>query len=296
MTTQHRTTDVSPPIRLVLPAKDGYPLSAHRFDPSTQPAKGVILIAPAMAVVQAFYAPFAQFLASQGYRVWTFDYRGTGASLQGSMRGAQASLSDWIHKDYDAILCHANDQDAGLPIFAIGHSFGGQVAPLLPSRERLQGLITIASGSGAMRHNTASTRRAAPLLWYLLAPLLCPLFGYFPGAKIGVIGDVPSGAIMQWRRWCLSPDYLLTGEQGARAAYASARYPVLGLAFADDELLLEQGVRFLHQAYQQSQPDYRVLQAQQFGLKRIGHFGFFKGQHAAALWPMIPQWLAQQLR
>lgn len=294
MTTQPTMTNLTPPTRITLPAKDGYPLAAHRFDPPNMPAKGVILIAPAMAVVQAFYAPFAHFLASQGYRVWTFDYRGTGASLTGSMRGAQANLSDWISKDYDAILCHANEQDAALPIFAIGHSFGGQVAPLLPSRERLQGVITIASGSGAMRHNTPNTRRAALLLWYLLAPLLCPLFGYFPGAKIGVIGNVPSGALMQWRRWCLTPDYLLTGEQGAREAYASASYAVLGLAFTDDELLLEQGVRFLHQAYQQSQPDFRVLQAQQFGLQRIGHFGFFKAQHAEALWPMIPQWLAQQ--
>ncbi len=287
------SSEVISPIRLHLAAKDGHALVAHRFDPVSAP-KGVVVIAPAMAVVQAFYAPFAQFLAGQGYRVWTFDYRGTGASLVGSMRGVQASLSDWITLDYDAVLCHANDAERGLPLFALGHSFGGQVAPLLPSRERLTGLITIASGSGAMRHNTPATRRAAPVLWYLLAPLLCPLFGYFPGAKLGVIGDVPSGAIMQWRRWCLTPEYLLTGEPGAREAYASARYAVLGLAFTDDELLLESGVRLLHDAYRQQAPDFRVLEAKQLGLPRIGHFGFFKTQNAASLWGMIPQWLAQQ--
>jgi predicted alpha/beta hydrolase len=173
----------------------------------------------------------------------------------------------------------------------VGHSFGGQVAPLLPSRGRIAGLVNIAVGSGSMRHIRPRVRRTAPLMWYLLAPVLCPLFGYFPGARLGVIGDLPTGAMFQWRRWCLTPDYLLSGEPGAREAYASADYPVLALTFADDELLLEDGSRLIHDAYRKRKIDYRVIEPGQFGLPRIGHFGFFKPPGEAALWPQVTGWL-----
>ena len=271
-------------------AMDGHVLAAKRFQPSAA-ATAVVVIAPAMAVPQSFYAVFADWLAVQGMVAWTFDFRGTGESLRGSMRGAPGTLGQWVGLDYDAVVRAAHAAHPGVPLFALGHSFGGQCAPLLPSRGLLSGLVNIAVGSGAMRHNTASIRRTAPLLWYLLVPTLCPLFGYFPGARLGVIGDVPTGAMREWRRWCLSPDYLLGAEPAARAAYASAEYPVLGLSIADDELLLEPGARMLHEAYRKSRVDYRVLDPAEFGLPRIGHSGFFRKAGEAALWPLAARWI-----
>jgi hypothetical protein len=278
--------------RIELAAHDGHKLAGHRFE-AKGPAHGTVVIAPAMAVPQGFYAEFAAWLASRGYTTWTFDYRGTGASLKGSMRGVKADLSDWLRLDYDAVVHQA--ASAGGPVFALGHSLGGQVAPLLPSRDRLAGLVNIAVGSGSLRHNQPAVRRKAPLMWHVLAPALCPLFGYFPGAKLGVIGDLPTGAMMQWRRWCLTPDYLLSGEPGAREAYASATYPVLGLTFADDELLLEAGSRMLHEAYGEGRADYRVIDPAAIGHRRVGHFGFFKTTARERLWPMVGDWLDAQL-
>ncbi|MEQ1516979.1 MAG: alpha/beta fold hydrolase [Usitatibacteraceae bacterium] len=276
--------------RVTLVANDGQALTGYRFDPMGPP-KASVVIAPAMAVAQSFYLSFARYLASKGYAAWTFDYRSTGESLIGGMRGAKADLTDWWAHDYDSVINSAIDAHPAAPVFAVGHSFGGQCAPLLPSRARLAGLINIAVGSGSMRHNAPRIRRTAPLMWYVIAPALCPLFGYFPGGKIGVVGDIPTGAMFQWRRWCLTPDYILTGEPGAREAYASAEFPVLGLTFADDELLLEEGSRMLHAAYQQRTVDYRLIVPAQLGMKRIGHFGFFRPQSEGALWPMVTTWI-----
>ena len=275
-----------------LAAHDGHKLAARRYEAVGQ-EQAVVVIAPAMAVPQNFYAEFAAWLASRGYTSWTFDYRGTGASLKGSMRGVKADLSDWLRLDYDAVVQQA--AAAGGPVFALGHSLGGQVAPLLPSRARLAGLVNIAVGSGSMRHNQPAIRRKAPLMWHVLAPALCPLFGYFPGGRLGVIGDLPTGAMMQWRRWCLTPDYILSGEPGAREAYASAQFPVLGLTFSDDELLLEAGSRMLHDAYSEGRADYRVIDPASIGHKRVGHFGFFKPNSRERLWPMVDNWLNAQL-
>ena len=278
--------------RIALRAHDGRTLAGYRFDPPTPP-KGGVVIAGAMATPQSFYGPFATYLAAEGYAVWTFDYRDSGESRQGGMRGAKSDITDWVARDYDAVVTMAADAQPGVPLFVVGHSLGGQTAPLLASRDRLAGLINIAVGSGSLRHNTPKIRRSAPLMWHLMVPLLCPLFGYFPGERIGVIGNIPTAAMKQWRRWCLTPDYLLSGEPGARAAYASATFPVLALTFTDDELLLEAGSRLLHDAYTSRAADYRVIEPAKVGLKRIGHFGFFKPQNAQALWPLVTNWMAE---
>ncbi|WP_317203524.1 alpha/beta fold hydrolase [Janthinobacterium sp.] len=277
--------------RLTLQAHDGHALGAYCHEPARE-ARAVIVIAPAIAVPQAFYAAYASFLAGQGYRVWTFDYRGIGESRQGPLRACDADIGDWVKLDYDAVVQHA--AAPALPLFLLGHSMGGQTVPLLPSLAKASGIINIAVGSGARRHNQPAVRRSTLLLWHVLTPLLCGLFGYFPGARLGVVGDLPRGVMRQWRRWCLSPDYLLSGDPDGRAAYARARCPVLGLTFSDDELLLESGSKMLHDAYTGAPVDYRVLRPQQFGLARIGHFGFFRSQQEKILWPLVSDWLEER--
>src|SRR5690349_7450209 len=56
------------------------------FEPSGPP-KGSIIVTTAMGVAQSIYSRFAEWLATQGYFVTTFDYRGIGASAPPSLRG-----------------------------------------------------------------------------------------------------------------------------------------------------------------------------------------------------------------
>ncbi len=271
-------------------ASDFRPLITYCHESETAPLASIV-IAPGMAIGQRFYADFALYLAGLGYRVWTFDYRGMFESATGPMRHCTADLNDWILLDTDAVVRHAHAAGHGHPVFLVGHSLGGQAAPLLPSAAQLSGLVNIAVGSGAMRHNQPATRRKAPLLWFGLVPLLSTLFGYFAGTRVGLIGDVPRHAMAQWRKWCLNRDYLLGAVDGARAAYARARYPVLALAFFDDELLHTSGSRMLHDAYTGTEVDYRELSAAHLGVPRIGHVGFFRRQVGAACWPVVGDWL-----
>ncbi len=273
---------------------DVRPLTAYCHD-SDAPFRATLVIMPGMAIPQHFYSEFANYFAGLGYRVWTFDYRGMGESATGPLRRCTASLSDWVRLDGDAMVRHAHATGAGAPVFLIGHSLGGQGAPLLSCAAHLNGLVNIAVGSGAAQHNQPAARRMAPLLWHALVPVLTTLFGYFPGQRIGVIGNVPRRAMAQWRTWCLHPEYLLGAEPGARAAYASVRYPVLGLTFCDDELLLETGSKMLHAAFTGAEVDYRELASAQFGLARIGHFGFFRKAQGAVLWPLVGQWLGEKM-
>eukprot|EP00053_Salpingoeca_punica_P020404 m.211492 g.211492 ORF g.211492 m.211492 type:complete len:397 (-) comp18394_c0_seq1:220-1410(-) len=280
--------------QLTLTANDGRPLAAYHFTPAVGQPRASIVVGPAIAVTQAFYRDFAAHLASQGFSVWTFDYRGLGESHKGSLRGVKASLSDWLLLDYDAAIKQAASH-SGLPVYLIGHSLGGQGAPLLPSANKVAGLINVAVGSGSIHHYAPRLRRKAPLIWNVAAPLLCPLFGYFPGSLLGVVGDVPTDAMMQLKRWCMSPDYLLSAEPGAREAYHRTTFPVLALTFNDDAVVSEAGSRLLHAEYGRQPVDYRVIHPAAHNIKRIGHSGFFRPQSRLALWPMVTDWIDAQL-
>ncbi len=84
-------------------AADGFDLAVTRF-PAEGDAWATALIAGAMGVRQDFYEPLARFLAENGVHVLTFDYRGMGASREGSLRGFPADITTWAQCDLDAML------------------------------------------------------------------------------------------------------------------------------------------------------------------------------------------------
>lgn len=281
------------PLTLTLESAHGCEITANCYEPDSPTIAGLV-IAPAMAVQQSFYDAFARFIARQGYRVWTFDYHGVGASRQGSMRACKSDVSSWVKTDFELVVKHATIELAGLPLYVLGHSLGGLITPFLPSAKQLSGVINIAVGSGAKRHMQPRLQRSTPWLWHVVSPLLCKLFGYFPGARIGIVGDIPRNAMFQWRGWCLNSDYLLDAEPGAKEAYSELSCPMLSLFFSDDELLRESGARWLHNAYTGAHVDYQFLDAAKIDTPRIGHFGFFKPRQEKPLWPKVSHWLEQQ--
>ncbi len=143
----------SPPgARVKIAAADGVEIAATFYEPSVK-AKGAVLIAPAMSAPQSYYRAFALWLAGEGYHVATFDYRGTGESRVGSLRGYKADIVDWASLDCAAVLEALAQRAAGLPVYWVGHSLGGQILGFIPDtvRERISKAITVATGSGYWR-------------------------------------------------------------------------------------------------------------------------------------------------
>jgi predicted alpha/beta hydrolase len=212
-------------------------LAVRRYEPAGE-ARASIVIGGAMGVRQSFYEAFAQWLAGQGLRVWTFDYRGSGDSRNGaSLRGFEADLFDWA-RDYEAVIDAAKAALPSQPLYLLGHSLGAQLPGFLQRPEQVDGLVSIAAGSGYWRENAPKLKRSILYFWFVLVPLVTRLCGYFPGRKLKKVGDLPRGVILQWRRWCLHPRYSL-GAEGERAlqSYGRVRFPVLALSITDDELM-----------------------------------------------------------
>jgi predicted alpha/beta hydrolase len=215
--------------------------------------------------------------------VLTFDYRGMGRSRRGSLRDVDIDVVGWAERDVSAAVAALKALVPSAPLTWLGHSLGGQLVGLTPHHRDVQQVITVAAGSGYWRENARSLKWRVPLLWWGFAPVLVALFGYFPGARLKMVGDLPAGVMRQWRQWCLHPRYAVGAQPELAERFASVTTPIRSLALLDDELLSTRNIDALHDFYvNASQQRVRLGPGDANG-QRIGHFGFFREQHRA-LW------------
>lgn len=273
-------------------ADDGEGLQARRFEPEAAHRRPV-LIGGGLGIPQHFYAPFASWLAGRGHTVMTFDLRGMGASRRPehrhSLRGLDADLLTWAGLDFPAAvkaLCQQTGQDR---IAFIGHSLGMHHAAMTDSatQSRLERVVSVAAGSGYWRDWAKPSRLKAPLMLHLAGPLLTPLWGYFPGSRLGMVADLPAPAMRQWTRWCRHPEFAWGSEpQRVRPSLQRAAFGIEAYSFTDDEAMTESCTRKLLAAMPNAPHTLHVLGPGDVGLQAIGHVGAFRRQ-AAPLWPIL---------
>lgn len=262
---------------------DSVSLGATLFNP-TGDCKGTVLIAPATGVCRRVYQDYAGYLSTQGFNVITWDWRGIGDSRPRSLKGYQATMSDWGKLDLAAVINWTLQNTPG-PLMAVGHSFGGHGIGLAENRFHLQRLITIGVQSGYWGLWPFPQRYKFALLWYLLMPLMTRIFGYFPSRMFRLAEDLPAGVAFEWSRWCRSPDYI-----AHYAGYQSFKAPVLSLNFTDDRYAPAAAVKWLHQRYGSPKKIIRFFNPAQLGVSRVGHFGFFKKGLTPSLWDETAEW------
>lgn len=253
------------------------------FYEATQ-AKGAVLIVSAMGVAQTFYAKQARWLAANGFHTLTFDYRGIAASRRGPLKDERADIVTWAEQDTAAALQALKDRVGALPITWVGHSLGGQIVPFVSNHTLAAKVVTVATGSGYWRENAAQLKRKSWLFWFVAVPIATPLFGYFPGRRLGMVGDLPRNAIAQWKKWCMSKDYAVGDGPEVRQRYASVKTPIVSLSFTDDDMMSEQNIRSIHGFYTGAQPTLRRFSPSELSVKQVGHFGFFRQE---ALWSSL---------
>ncbi len=265
-------------------AADHTPIATRFYIPPAAHTRGAVLIAPAMGVPQSFYAAFANWLVESGFYVATFDYRGVGASRRGPLRAVDADILTWAEQDTQAVLSALATRAPGLPITWIGHSLGGQIVPFVKDRTNVAKVITVATGSGYWKENAAPLRRKVWLFWFVAAPIATPLFGYFPGKALRMVGDLPRNVLRQWKKWCMDPEYAVGDGEHVRDLFASVTTPITALSFTDDEMMSERNIASIHSFFTSAPRVMSRLDPDEVGVSRIGHFGFFKEAMKEPLW------------
>ena len=118
----------------------------------------------------------------------------------------------------------------------------------------------------------------------MLVPPVVRLWGYFPGKTLRKIGDLPKGVMLQWRRWCLHPEYAVGDGEAVRAQYAAVRTPIVSLSFHDDEMMSARNTESIHGFYVNAPRTMKRIAPREIGAPRIGHFGFFRTAFEQSLW------------
>jgi predicted alpha/beta hydrolase len=270
-------------------AADGHELAVTRFAAEGASA-GTLALSGAMGVRQDFYAPLASFYAANGYHVLTFDYRGMGWSRNARLRGFEADVSIWAERDLNAMLHEARKPAPGLPLYVLGHSLGGQILGVAPDNAMVRAAVTVTAGSGYYRYNDRIPLQVRTF-WFAAIPMLTPLFGYFPGKALRMVGDLPRGVAWQWRKWCLDPEYLLCEGPRYRAAFDRVKAPVISYSFEDDTIITKPAIDHLHTLYRAARVERRHVSPADVGEERIGHFGFFSERSRGTFWKESLEWL-----
>lgn len=270
---------------LSFPSLDSTPLGGRWF--AAREPRAVAVIAPGMAIPASYYDAFAEHLASDGIHVLSFDYRGVGASRHGGLRGDPSTASDWGRLDASAAIDQAMARAGGLPVFLVGHSFGGQVAGLTGRSADLAGVLGIAAQSGWIGHFPGLFKLRMVGTMGLWLPAVATAAGYLPGWA-GMKHDVPAGVALEWARWCRSPGYLTDHVRGAIDTYRSVSGPVRLLAITDDDYAPRAAVEALGGFF--ADAEVVDVDPRAYGVSSLGHFGFFRRSSSPA-WDAATSWL-----
>lgn len=255
----------------------------------TGPIRAAVLISAATAVRQDYYAAFARWLArTERVAVLTYDYSDFGASATGPLRDATATMATWAIRDLSAARAHLAALFPDDPLWLIGHSLGAMVLHLHREFDRVERIISVASGPAYWQDHPMPFRMQAWLFWHGPVPLITRLLGYLPGRSLGFGADLPSGVYWQWRRWCTSRA-VFNRDVGKELPHPS-KTPICTrikfVAIADDVMIPPHSVWKLIEHYPEAQKRQCVINPEAFGLKAIGHIGPFATRNAA-IWPEI---------
>lgn len=255
-------------------AEDGYALQGNLYQASH--AKASIVVASATGVPQGFYRRFAEYACAAGFDVLCFDYRGIAASAPQQLKDFEMSYLDWGRLDLTAAIdvMALRKRD----IFVVGHSYGGQALGLCSNHSLVRAMYCFGTGAGHASYMPWRERFKVNIMWNLIFPPLAAYFGYLPWQHLNMGSDLPLNVYKQWRKWCKHPHYFFADPDLAHlhTDYAQVKTAIYAVAALDDDWALPASRHAFMQHYRQAKMNYIDIQAQDYGLKSIGHMGYFR--------------------
>jgi predicted alpha/beta hydrolase len=252
----------------------------------------VVLLHPATATPERYYAAFAAYLAENGCAVVTYDYRGTGRS--GAPRANRGlRMRDWMSQDVPAVTEWIGTHLPDVPRVAVGHSLGGHALALNHGTAALRAFVTVSSHAGVTRAiPSGGERRRVALVLDVLGPALVRILGYMPGRRLGLGEDIPAGAMLEWGRWSRTPGYFFddpTMDAVGRAAQVAL--PVLAIGASDDPWATPRQIEAITSRLTSATVERRTYTPTDLGVARVGHHGLLRRGVGERAWPTLLEWL-----
>lgn len=270
---------------------DKFELAATIYSPISE-IKGAVLIAPATGIKRQFYANFAAHLAKHGYGVVTFDNRGIGESLIGSIKHSNASLQCWGEQDLPASLEQLKQSFPNTRYHLIGHSAGGQLVGLMPNASELSSIFNYGCSSGSLRNMRLPHQFKAHFFMNFFIPLSNTLFGHTKSQWFGMGEPLPKNAAKQWQKWCNGKGYVKVafGKTIHNHFYDDLKTPSMWVNATDDYIAINKNVADMISVFKTLPAHRLTLSAKDHGLDEIGHMKFFS-RKSKVLWKYALNWL-----
>ncbi len=289
-TTKDRASTAIRSEKIRLLARDGYVLGANRFHADGQ-ARANLLVAGGTGVPQRFYRRFAEHAARRGFNVLTIDYRGTGESKPTKLKGFQMSYLDWPEKDLAAAVDLLSQDD--LPLYWVGHSFGGHAIGMLPNHDRLTASYSFGAGAGWAGWMPKVEALKIRLFWNLIMPVIVAWKGYMAWSLLGMGDDLPRGVYRDWKRWCSFPHYYFDDPTmtHVHARYAAVQTPCAFVTSRDDPWAPPRSRDAFVKGYISAPLTLYDIEPAA-GKPALGHMGYFRSD-AQPFWDEALDWLLQ---
>jgi predicted alpha/beta hydrolase len=278
-------------------ALDGFELRGTLYSAAGNGApRTVVLINAGGGVPAALYARFARHLAAQGFPTFAYDYRGIGASRQAGLRGQSHGNEDWSEHDCGGAIAWMRARFPDAELVAVAHSFGTVLVGGAPNAGEISRFVFVGAHTGYFGDYRLRYRLPMTAVWHGAMPALTRAVGYFPGRFLRLGEDLPREVALQWakrRTPELRPEHAVDPERARRwlARHRNLRGEALVVVVADDAFSTEAGTSRLLALFPGLEVRRERVAPADAGMKRIGHFGYFRRQAEAALWPRVVAFL-----
>lgn len=274
-------------------ASDGWEITGDLYSgPSPQWA---VLVSAGTGFPRRFYRHIAEFLAQRGAIVLTYDYRGIGASRNGSLAGSEIEYTDWGRYDTPAAIDHLAKAAPSLPINHICHSVGGHFIGLMPNHKRIKKHAFLSVGSGYIWHHHWQNISLEASFWWLIGPYSLARWGYVKPVAGWKGEPLPPRVFLTWRKWCHRANYLASDLNGVLRPhhYEAVTAPIRSWVFSDDPIANKRTAQVLLDCYPNAAKALSLATPEDYGLDRIGHEGaFLRGREK--LWAEVSNWLFEK--
>ncbi|CAI2769372.1 Hydrolase_4 domain-containing protein [Flavobacterium collinsii] len=254
---------------------------------SDNPNANCVIIASATGVKQNYYQNFSKFLSKNNYSVFTFDYGGIGDSKIQSLSKFSTTASNWAQNDFESVVKHVKNKNPNSKLFIITHSIGGQLIGLVPSNNLFDGVIMVASQSGSWIHWKGFDRLKMKFLWYVIIPSFCRIFNYLPSSHFTRMEDLPKGMALEWAKWCKKPNYHFDSIENVKESYDKIKCQIKSYSIDNDFYATVPAINWIVSQFKNAEVTRTHLKAEEFGVKDIGHFGFFKKIFKESIWELF---------
>ncbi|MER6313872.1 alpha/beta fold hydrolase [Streptomyces sp. NPDC001581] len=171
-------------------ADDGATAEVRLYRRTDDPAAPVLVCMPAMGTRAVSYTPLAEALAGAGFQVALGELRGQGTSSVQAGRGVRYGYHEIVAYDFPALFRTVAAAFPGAPRHLLGHSLGGQLGTLYLSQEPHMAAGAVLVGAPSCHYRGWPFPRSLGMLaGFRLAAAFSSAYGYFPGRRIGVLGN-----------------------------------------------------------------------------------------------------------